>query len=1073
MKITFKKEIIFLFFLFLVPAWAIAQTVTVRGTIKDTQGETLLGVNVLEVGTTNGTITNFEGRYEIKVASNSSLIFTYIGYKSKTIQVKGQKQIDVVLESNVLGLEEVVVVGYGSMKRSDLTGSLVSVSSDAVSKSVSTSIDQVLQGRAAGVQVQQNSGMPGASTSIRIRGINSLSASSEPIYVIDGVIIEGGATSSGNTNTNALASINPADIVSMDILKDASATAIYGSRGSNGVIIITTKRGQKGEATINYNGYVGWQQIPTKLDVLDLQQYATHRNNLADLGLISYNNNFVRPDLLGKGTDWQDELFNTALMHNHNLSISGGNEKSTYNLGAGYSNQDGIAAGSGFKRLNLSGSFDSQVKSYLKAGMNFAFSNTYQKLTVSDQSLVITAIKTTPDVPVRNPDGSFAASDEQYMPTNPMAMAMLIDNRNEVAGIRANTYAELAPKGIKGLTFRTELSFDYKFINTYRFQPTYHLSETQFRDDNEGTFSKQYNKFWSWRNILTYDRTFGVHKITAMYGHELQKSSWEYLSGTRNGYSTNGATDLALGDATTAANNGYTGASALLSDFGRIFYSYADKYLLTSTLRYDRSSKFAPGKRDGWFPSAALAWRVSSEDFMKDISVINNLKLRLGWGLVGNQNIPDNYAWLATYTTATTNWGTGLIAANTPNEDLTWESTNSSNIGFDLGLFKNRIELIVDAYYKKTNNLLLQASLPAYVGTSGQGASSSPWVNLGSLENKGIELTLNTVNIDRKKFEWRSNFVFTLNRNKVLSINTQTGEDVRSIDNSSWGATGSTIINRTIVGQPIGQFYGYQIIGRFEKATDFYYKDKEGNIKPVPVMNGLSIDEQNGLWIGDYIYKDQLTVDTNGDGVPDAGDGVINEKDRTFIGNPEPKFTYGIGNTFTYGNIDLTIFLTGSYGNDVVNYARRYMGNPRRNISNLFEYAIRYAKTDLIDPNGPNDYRNVYIVGGDWNMCRLPQSTATSDYDFAFSDRFIEDGSYFRIQNISLGYTFPKRWVTKAGISNLKIYGNLQNVYTFTKYTGFDPEVGVSYSSGNQLNGVDNGRYPSPRIYTVGVNVSF
>ena len=1034
----------------------------ITGKVTDPGGAPLPGVTVMIKGTTSGVITDIDGNYSIgNVPANAVLVFSFVGMQKQEIPVAGQEVIHLSMKEDALALEEVVVIGYGQMKRSDLTGSLVSVSSDAVMRAVPTSIDQILQGRAAGVQVQQNSGMPGASTSIRIRGINSLSASNEPIYVIDGVIIEGGAINGNNTNTSALAAINPADIVSMDILKDASATAIYGARGSNGVIIITTKRGQKGQATINYNGYIGWQQIPARLDVLDLQQYAAHRNTLAELGLINYNNNFVRPDLLGNGTDWQGELFNTARMDNHYLSISGGNEKDTYNLGAGYSNQDGIAAGSGFKRLNLTGSFDSQVKSYLKAGVSFAFSNIRQKLTVSDQSLVITALKTTPDVPVRNADGSFAASDEQYMPTNPMAMAMLIDNRNETSGIRANTYAELSPGIIKGLSLRTELSFDYNFINTYRFQPTYHLSETQFRDDNEGTFSKQYNKFWSWRNILTYDRIFGLHKVTAMYGFEMQKSSWDYLSGTRNGYPTNGATDLTLGDATTAANDGYTGASALLSNFGRIFYSYADKYLLTTTLRCDQSSKFAEGNRVGWFPSAALAWRVSNENFLKHSGVINNLKLRLGWGLVGNQNIPDNYAWLAAYTTATTNWGTGLIAANTPNEELTWESTSSSNFGVDLNLFGNRVEFIADVYYKKTKNLLLQASLPAYVGTSGQGASGRPWVNLGSLENKGIELTLNTVNISGNNFQWRSNFIFTLNRNKVLSINTQTGEDVRSIDDSSWGATGSTIINRTTVDQPIGQFYGYQIIGRFEKATDFYYKDKDGNVKRVPVMSDLPIDEENGLWIGDYIYKNQ------------NHDEVIDQKDRTFIGNPEPKFTYGIGNTFTYGNLELTVFLTGSYGNDVINYARRYMGNARRNISNLFEYAIDYAKTDLIDPNGPNDYRNVKIVGGDPHMSRLPRSTATSDYDFAFSDRFVEDGSYLRIQNISLGYTFPTRWVSKVGMSNVKVYTNLQNVHTFTKYSGFDPEVGISYSAGNQLSGVDNGRYPSPRIYTVGVNVSF
>ncbi|MGB4577889.1 MAG: TonB-dependent receptor [Paludibacter sp.] len=1069
MKITFKKEIIFLFFLFLVPAWAIAQTVTVRGTIKDTQGETLLGVNVLEVGTTNGTITNFDGKYEIKVARNASLVFTYIGYKSKTIQVKGQQTINVVLESDVLGLDEVVVVGYGTMKKSDLTGAVVSVTSDAVSKSIPTSVDQILQGRAAGVQVQQNSGMPGASTSIRIRGISSLNASNEPIYVIDGVVIDGGSMNgAANTNTNALASINPSDIVSMDILKDASATAIYGSRASNGVIMITTKRGTKGEASISYNGYMGWQQMPEKLDVLNLQEYATHRNALADLSLIQANNNFVRPELLGEGTDWQDELFNTAMMQSHNLSISGGNEKSTYNLGVGYLNQDGIAAGSDFKRLNLSGSFDAQVKSYLKAGVSFAFNNSFQTLTVSDQSLISTALRTTPDVPVRNADGSFAASSEQYMPTNPMAMALLIDNNNEVYGIRANTYAEATI--IPGLTYRTELSFDFNTTNTYRFQPTYYLSATQFRDDNEATYSKRFNKYWSWNNVVTYNKTFqDVHTINVMLGQEMSKSAWEYLQGSRTGFPTNGSTDLVLGDATTAANNGYSGANSLFSYFGRAFYSYNDKYLLTTTLRRDGSSKFKKENRWGWFPSAALAWKISNEDFLKDNSVINNFKLRLGWGKVGNQNIPDNYAYLPTYGTSTTNWGTGLIATNTPNEGLTWESTTSANIGVDLNLFKNRIEFIADVYYKKTDNLLLRSPLPSFAGTwdgDRPGYSSNPWVNIGSLENKGIELTLNTVNINKKDFLWRSNFVFSMNRNKVLSINTETGILTRTVNGNEYGVTDPTIINISAVGQPIGQFYGYQVIGRFEKATDFYYKDADGNIHRTPVMFDLPIDEGAGVWIGDYIYKDV----SGPDGKPD---GKIDENDLDFIGNPEPKFTYGIGNTFTYKNWDLTVFLTGTYGNDVVNYARRYLENPMRNISNLFKNAINYAQTDLIDPNGPNDYRNVQIVGGDPHAPRLTQSTATSNHDFAFSDRFVEDGSYLRIQNISLGYNLPRQWVSKVGIKNLKIYANLQNVYTFTKYTGYDPEVGSSYENGNWLSGIDNGRYPSPRIYTFGLNLTF
>ncbi|MDR1552120.1 MAG: TonB-dependent receptor [Prevotellaceae bacterium] len=1059
-KIFYCLRVFIYLWMLLIPSGLIAQTgIVVKGQVTDSNGP-MTGVIILVQETNRYASTDADGNYSITVNDeNSVLSFSYIGYKTVSETVAGRTLINVLMEEDIAVLTESVVVGYGQMKRSDLTGSVVSVSSDAITKSVVTSIDQVLN-RAAGVQITQNSGMPGASTSIRIRGINSLSASNEPIYVIDGVIIDGGSASGNNTNTNAIAFINPADIVSIDILKDASATAIYGSRASNGVIIITTRRGQKGDASVSYNGYIGWQQIPGKLDVLNLREYATHRNTLAELGISQWNNNFVRPDLLGEGTDWQDELFKRAFMHSHNISISGGGEKNTYAMTAGYLNQDGIAIGSGFKRLNLTGNFDAQVKDFLKAGINFAFSNSNQKLTVSDQSLISTAIRTTPDVPVRNADGSFAGTEEQFMPRNPMALASLVDNRNEVTGIRGNTYAEAVI--IDGLTVRTELSFNYGITSNYRFQPTYYLSATQFEDNNQGEYSKQYNKYWNWHNVITYNKKFGIHSVNAMLGQEMQKSSWDYLSGSRTGFTTNGATDLTLGDATTAANNGYTGASAILSFFGRIFYSFDDKYLLTTTLRRDGSSKFAKENRWGWYPSAAVAWKISNENFFKNsefLNSIDNMKLRVGWGLVGNQNIPDNYAYIATYRTVPTNMGTGLLASNTPNRNLTWESTNSTNIGLDLNLFKNRIEFIFDFYYKKTKNLLMQASLPVFAGTSGTGASGRPWVNIGSLRNQGVELTLNTVNINTNDFLWRSSITFSSNRNKVLSINTQTGTDPRNIADPEGG---TTTITQTVVGQPIGQFYGYQIIGRFEKPTDFYYKDADGNIKRTPVMFDLPIDELNGVWIGDFMYADR------------NGDGKIDENDLTFIGNPEPKFTFGISNTFTYKNWDLTVFLTGSVGNKAVNYMRRWMENPRRNISNLFSKATRYAQTGLIDPAGPeDDYRNLHIVGGDSDMPRIPRSTLVSDYDFAFSDRYVEDASYLRIQNISLGYTLPGRLTNRFGVQTVKLYMNLQNVYTFTDYSGYDPEIGISYSNGNQLNGVDFGRYPSPRIYTFGINITF
>ena len=1056
-RLTKSLRLLLLFLL--IPVFAFSQTITIQGVVKDEAGEGLPGVAISEIGTSNGTLTDIDGKFTLNASSKGKIRVSFISYQTQEISVDGKTRFDITLQEDTKVLSEVVVVGYGVMKRSDLTGAVASVTSDAISRSVPTTVDQVLQGRAAGVQVQQNSGMPGASTSIRIRGINSLSSSNEPIYVIDGVVIDGGATDQNNTNTSALANINPADIVTLDILKDASATAIYGSRAANGVIIITTKRGQKGDAAVSYNGYIGWQMIPKKLDLLNLREYAEHRNVLADNGIATRNNNFVRPDLLGEGTDWQSELFTTAMMHSHNISISGGSDKITYALGAGYMNQDGIAAGAGFKRLNLSGSFDAQVKSWLKAGVNFAFANTDQRLTVSDRSLIATALRMSPDVPIRNVDGSFAGSEEQFMPVNPMALASLIKNKVEIADIRANTYAEASI--LPELTYRTELSFDVNTNNGSRFQPTYYLSQTQFLDTNSGRYTKQYNKYWSWRNIVTYNKTFGIHTVTAMLGQEMSKSTWEYLLGSRTGFPTNSSTGLGLGDATTAYSDGYDGEQSLASAFGRLFYSFDDRYLLTATLRRDGSSKFAKEKRWGWFPSAAFAWKISNESFLKDHPVINNLKLRLGYGLVGNQAIPTNNAFIASYGTTSTNWGTGLIASNIPNPDLQWESTSSGNVGLDLNLFKNRIEFIADLYYKKTSNLLMMAALPGFAGTSGQGALGAPWVNLGSLENKGIELTLNTINIDNKDFLWRSNFIFSLNRNKVCSINTVSGIITGNANGNSWGVTESVTVNRSRVGHPIGEFYGYQVIGRFEKATDFYYKDKDGNIINTPVMTGMEINENTGLWIGDYIYKDQ------------NGDGVINEDDRTVIGNPEPKFTFGIGNTFSYKNFDLTISLSGSYGNDVINYSQRFMGNPRRNTSNLFTSALDYARLELIDPNMPNDYRNVRIAGGDPHASRLAIGQKTSDYNFAFSDRFIEDGSYLRIQNISFGYNFPRALISKAGIQSLKVYTNIQNLHTFTKYKGYDPEVGSAYVDGNLLNGYDDGRYPSPRIYTVGINVTF
>lgn len=1045
-KSKYFKNLGFMILLLVFSASVNAQT-TVSGTVSDNSGP-LPGVNIIVKGTKTTAATNFDGTYSIQATPNAVLVFSFIGFKSKEVSLNNQTQINIILEEDLNSLKEVVVVGYGTMKRSDLTGAVSTVTSAAVQQSVATTIDQVLQGRAAGVQIQSNSGAPGSSSSIRIRGISSLNGSNEPIFVIDGVIIDG---STSSVNTNPLANINPADIVSMDILKDASATAIYGSRAANGVIMITTKRGKKGDMVLNFDSYVGWQEIPKHLDLLNLKEYGTLKNTRSDLGIVQRDNYFIRTDLLGEGTDWQKELFDTALMQSYNLSASGGTENTTYAMGIGYLDQEGIAIGSGFDRFNLRGVVDSQVKSFLKVGVNFALSKTNQTTTVQDDALILTALKQTPNVAVRNADGTFDGPDtKEFVQNNPIGLASIKDNHNINYGIRANAYAEIG--FTKDLKFKTTYSLDYGFANNYTFNPSYTFGAL-VNDVREGSRTKSNSEFWSWNNVLTYDKTFGDHKVIAMLGQEMQESNWENLYGYRTGYLTNGATDLNAGDATTAKNSNGSNTSSLSSYFSRVQYSFNDKYFVTGTIRRDGSSKFYKDNQWGWFPSAALAWKVSNENFLKESKVISNMKLRLGWGEVGSQNVP-NYAYTSTYNASATNWGTGLLAANTANEDLQWETTSSSNLGLDISFLDNRIELVADVYYKKTDNLLLQLPLPAYVGTTGQGSTSAPWVNIGSLENKGLEFTLNTLNMDRRDFTWRSNVTFSMNRSKVLALNTETGILNKSLQQGS----DVTIVTRTAVDQAIGQFYGYKVIGRFEKATDFYYKDAAGTVKPTALPEGMAIGE-NGVWIGDYIFKDV------------NNDGVINEKDRDYIGNPNPDFTFGINNSFSFKGFDVSILVTGSYGNDVANYQRRWLENPREN-TNLLSSALGYAQLGLIDPAGPNDYRNVQIVGGDPYMPRIAASSAASASNYRFSDRFIEDGSYVRVKNISIGYNLPKSLYSKYGISNIKVYSNAQNVLTFTKYKGYDPEVG-SLNQDALLTGIDNGRYPSPMITTLGLNVNF
>ena len=1030
----------------MLPMSIYAQKITVKGTVSAADGP-VIGATVKVKGAQGGTITDYDGNYQIDAQSNATLVFSYVGYVTKEVSVGGKQVINVTLSEDETLLNEVVVVGYGQMKRSDLTGSVVSVGEKAFERSVSTSIDQVLQGRAAGVQIQTNTGTPGGSSTIRIRGTNSLNATNQPIFVIDGVIIDSSSDDEGSTNP--LSGINPSDIVSMDILKDASATAIYGSRASNGVIMITTKKGASGEGRITYDGYIGWQQMPKTLDVMNLQEYAQHHNDISTEGIQAANGNFIHPELLSTGTDWQKELFSTAFMTNHNLSFSGGSKEITYAISGGYLNQDGIALGTSFKRLTLRANVDAQIKSWLKGGLNFSMADSKQN-TATGNSLIMTALQSQPSVAVRNPDGSFDGPDDVWMPDNPVALALIRDNYNKKENFRFNTYLEATI--LKGLTFKTEVSGDYNQNKYYYYQPDYKFG-VKTSETRTSKWTKTSTKYWSWRNILTYNNTFGKHTVNVMLGQEMSESHWENQVSTATGFLSNTAKDPSAGDISESTGTGTQVNSSIFSYFGRAFYNYDERYLLTFTLRRDGSSKFADGKRWGWFPSAALAWRVTNEEFMKPLTeTLSNLKLRFGWGTTGNQNV-ENWAYMALLSAKSTPWGVGVLNGNTANPDLKWETTYSTNIGLDVSLWNNRIEFIADWYYKKTKDLLLQIALPAFLGSSGNGAASNPWANVGSIRNTGVEFTLNTVNIDKKDFSWRTNAVLSINRNKVTELDTE-GADLYkelSIGSDTQNAT------KTVVGKPIGQFWGYKVIGRFDKPEDFYYKDADGNLKQVAIPDNCTIGKTE-TWLGDYIFADL------------NGDGVINNADETFIGNPEPKFTWGLGNTFTWKGFDLTIQFSGSYGNDVLNYNRRYI-EVTGGTANQLNTVMNFARVEKIDPDGPDDYRNYHVTNTGTILPRLYTASYKNKND-RVSDLYVEDGSYIRLQNISLSYTFPKNLIRHLYITNLKLYCNIQNVYTWSKYDGYDPEVGSLYGN-TLLNGVDYGRYPSPRIYTIGLNVTF
>ena len=1048
-----------------------AQKVPVSGTVSDQTGP-VIGASVIEKGTTNGTMTDNDGHFTLTVSKGAVIEISSIGYKTQEITVGAQTNFTVTLSEDNEFLDEVVVVGYGSMKKSDLAGASVSMKESDLKGSIISSLDQSLQGRAAGVTAVTTSGAPGSSSSIRVRGQATINANAEPLYVIDGVIVQGGgntgadfglgdALGNGKVSTiSPLSTINPADIVSMEILKDASATAIYGAQGANGVVLITTKHGKSGEAKFSYDGMVAMSRQAVRLNMMNLREYAQYYNEMVEEGdIYETNPYYATPSLLGKGTNWQDEIFRTAWQHQHQLSAQGGSDKVQYYVSGSYMDQQGTIIGSNFNRFSVRTNLDAQLKKWLKLGVNatYAITNDNLKLADSNQGLIYYSLTTIPDIPVYDVNGNYSSTiREGYTSPNPVALAMMDEILLKRKKLSGNIYAELTP--IKHITWRTELGFDMGESDANRYKPMIDLGGW-VRSQNSISYQKNSNYFWQLKNYLTYANQWGKHSATAMVGQECWESRWNYLSGSNTDLPSDEVHNVALATGTPAISSGF-GSSSMASFFTRETYNYGDRYLGTYTYRYDGSSNFGPKNRWAGFHSVALAWRFSNEKFFEPVKkVIDNGKLRLGWGQTGNSSI-GSYAWGAAISRMPSALGMGFRPSNIPNTSIRWESQEQYNVGLDLSFFTGRLNLTVDAYYKKSDDMLMSMQLPSYMGTQGNGSSKlqAPKGNYGSIENKGLEITLDAHPVQLKNFSWDSNFQISFNKNKLLSLSDT--ENATLVGYGQWG----DVVCVSEIGKPLYNFYGYKVEGVYKDLDDI-----QNSAKPAKYPSDGVFNRGNTVWVGDIKYKD---VDENG---------VIDERDRTDIGSPLPKFTFGWTNTFRYKNLDLSIFLNGSYGNKVMNYNSLTLTHMNSTWTNQLQSVVsKRARLEPIDPT------IVYADGSKWfdhidNVrvknpgTKIPHTSINDPNDNdRISDRYVEDGSFLRIKNITLGYTFPKALLNKAKIENLRVYVNIQNLYTFTKYTGYDPEVGASTQDSTGLTyGLDNGRYPSPAMYSFGLNITF
>ncbi len=982
--------------------------------------EPLIGATIIVKETELGTVSDVSGEFNITVQKGATLEVSYLGFISQQFIITEKTALEINLSPNTNIMDEVVLIGYGSVKKSDLTGSVSSLKSKDFTNTVVSSLDQGLQGKVAGMVVNMSSGQPGSPSSVRIRGTNSINGNNEPLYVIDGVFIvpETNVGAVSGPSLNPLSNINPDDIESIEVLKDASATAIYGTRGANGVIIVTTKRGEKGSTQINFNYSHALQQIRHKIPLLNASQLANLGNEATDNAGAPRRLIYASPVNLGIGTDWQDEIFRTAAMDNLQISVRGGSEKTNYSLSANYFNQNGIIKQSNYKKGNLRINLDHEIHEKFSIGTSLNLTRNFLKGVVTDSegaipsSVTSWALAFNPGLDVFDSKGEYTFENNTSQPAvgNPVADLYNTDQFNSSTRLLGNVFFDW--KIIEDLTLHTSVGTDAVTVTEKSFVPN-DIKRGQ-GTNGQAALANQQGINWLIETNLTYIKQFGKHRIIALLGYSPQAYKNEFLFTATSDFDDNrlGYNALQVGADKTLIFNGASGWQ-LESYLGRLNYNLSEKYLITASARIDGASKFGEGNKYGVFPSFAFAWRVNQEDFLKSSSTINDLKLRIGYGKVGNEGIPP-YSSLGLLETTEAYFGENEIAkgagpATRPNSTLKWETTSQFDLGLDLGLYDNRLSVVMDLYYKKTTDLLLNAPVPY---TSGFAFS---FFNVGSLENRGLEIALNTINV-LKPIRWNTSFNIAFNRNKVLKLNSDEGIPADPL----LGINGWSEINE---GSGIGTFYGYK---------------KNGIIQ-------LSDDLNSIPYFQDYnpTYGDRKYVDKN-------NDGILDESDKFILGNANPDFSYGMNNSVEYRALSFSFFIQGVYGNKIVNFNKFSLESFDGNQNNST------AALDRWSPNNPSD---VY-----------PRANVSPRIN-TLSDHQVEDGSYLRVKDITLSYDLKNLLAKRSiNIRSLLLFASAKNIITITDYSGFDPEVNRFINNPRSF-GADYGSYPSAKIYSVGLNV--